>query len=239
MHRSCVEFEISINGGWCPPLQRLNDQHIATAFTNLFPTSTRSELRLFRECFRHMHTTTLADLTNAAGTHLACGVRDLLGPVYKSNFHFHLQPLAISRNHRIIWREFLNSITTDTTDQLRTPLGGWTTPPSTHRPFRLARGSLFHQHSDEIWYRHQICDTQRTTRATYHQYSTTIFFQQDLPSHNTIVDVEIRGDKFYVSSVPLGDAVLPPHLHTGASPPRAQWIMRTHMNLSYPSAYLI
>ena len=85
------------------------------------------ELRLFCECFCHMHTTTLADITNAAGTHIAHGVRDLRSPVYKSNFHFHLQPLAISRDHRIIWYEFLNAITTESIDQLRTPLGGWTT----------------------------------------------------------------------------------------------------------------
>ena len=73
LHKSCAEFGVILAGGWTAPLQRLHDVHIATAlptFTNI----TKKETRLFRECFRHMYITTLADITNAAGTHLASDV---------------------------------------------------------------------------------------------------------------------------------------------------------------------
>ena len=112
LHKACVEFGVILAGGWTAPLQRLHDVHIATAFTNTFTNITKKEMRLFRECFRHMHITTLADITNAAGTHLASDVRALQQPAYRSNFHFHLKPFTITREHRRIWNILINSITT-------------------------------------------------------------------------------------------------------------------------------
>ena len=179
-----------------------------------------------------MNITTLADITNAAGTHLAHGIRQLCGPVYPSIFHFHIQPLAITRAHHTIWRSFLNAITLNTNDKLITPLGAWTTTPSTHRPYRLAGGSLYTKHQNEQWYRHQLCNTIRVTRKTYRRYSGSTFFQHPLPSHNTIVDAEIRGGDFFVENIPLGTEDLPLHLQTGGPPLRAQWDMRA---ISEPS----
>ena len=150
-------------------------------------------MRLFRECFRHMNVTTLTDITNAAGTHLVRGVRHLGGPAHPSIYHFHVNPLTITESHRTIWREFLNTLTSNTQDKLITPLGAWTTTPSTIRPYRLAGGSFFHQHSNDQWYRHQLSDTQRSTRTTFRRYSSSVYYQQDLPSHNTIVDADNRG----------------------------------------------
>ena len=91
LHKSCVEFGVSIAGGWTAPLQRLNDTHIATIYTNHFTNISKQYMRLFRECFRHMHVTALAVITNAAGIYLASGVRALHQPVYPSIYHFHLQ----------------------------------------------------------------------------------------------------------------------------------------------------
>ena len=193
LHQSCVEFGISITGGWCAPLQRTNDQHIATTFNNNFPNNKPKQMRLFRECFRHMNVTTLADITNAAGTHLVHGVRQLRGPVHPSIYHFQVNPLTITGGHRNIWRNFLNAITLISQDELNTPLGAWTTTPSTHRPYRLAGGSLYKQHANKQWYRHQLCDTHQTTCTTYRRYSSSMFFQQTLLSHNIIMDVDIRG----------------------------------------------
>ena len=114
-----------------------------------------------------MNTTTLADITNAAGTHLAHDIRKLDGPIYPSIYHFHVNPLTITQSHRNIWREFLNTLTLNTKDKLTTPLGAWTTTPSTLRPYRLAGGSLFQQHSNNQWYRHQLSDIQQRTRTTF------------------------------------------------------------------------
>ena len=81
LHVLCVEFGISISGGWCPPLQRVNDSHIATIFTTNFTNIMSTNMHLFRECFCHMNVTTLADITNAVGTHIAPGIRELCEPV--------------------------------------------------------------------------------------------------------------------------------------------------------------
>jgi len=156
LHRSCVEFGIFIGGGWCAPLQRVKDVHIATAFTNHFTNIPAKDIRLFRECFRHMNVTTLADITNGAGTHIASGIHELRFPAYPSKFHFHLQPITITGKHRDLWNEFLAEITISHTHQLINPLGPWLTTPSTHRPYRLADGSLYTQHENEQWYRHQL-----------------------------------------------------------------------------------
>ena len=193
LHKLCAEFVITIPGGWCAPLQRTNDLHIATVFTSHFPNSTTRELRLFRDCFRHMNVTTLADITNAAGTHLARGARELRVPAYPSIFHFHLQPIKITTEHRAIWNRCLDAITTSNRQQLYTPLGAWTSTPSTIRPFRLAGGSLYKQHDNKQWYWHQLCDSQQIQRTPYRRYSSATYHQQDLPSPNIIVDVEIRG----------------------------------------------
>ena len=175
LHKSCVEFGVILAGGWTAPLQRLNDIHIATSFTNNFTNITKREMRLFCECFRHLLITTLADITNATGTHLASNVRALQQPAYSLIYHFHLQPFTITRAHRRIWHIFLNAITTTNPLQLQQPLGAWISPPSTHHPFRLANGSLYVQHDDEKWYRHLLSDSQRSTRNTYRRYSTTVF----------------------------------------------------------------
>ena len=180
-----------------------------------------------------MHTTTLADITNAAGTHLAQDIRKLKGPVYPSIYHFHVYPITITQSHHDIWRKFLNTLISNiTTDKLSTPLGAWTSTPSTIRPYRIAGGSLFHQHSNEKWYRHQLSANQRSTRTTFRQYSSSIYYQQDLPSHNTIVDAATRGGDLYVAAIPLGNEDLHLHHHTGGPPLRAQWVMRETSQLS-------
>mmetsp|Transcript_24875 Transcript_24875/g.38466 ORF Transcript_24875/g.38466 Transcript_24875/m.38466 type:complete len:123 (-) Transcript_24875:260-628(-) len=61
---------------------------------------------------RHMHVTTLADITNAAGKQLVPGVRALRQPGYPSIYHFHLQPFIITREHHRIWNLCLDAITT-------------------------------------------------------------------------------------------------------------------------------
>ena len=168
-----------------------------------------------------MNITTLADITNAAGTHLAQGIRQLDAPVHPSIYHFHVYPFTITQSHRNIWREFLNTLTSNTEDKLLTPLGAWTTTPSTIRPYRIAEGLLFQQHSNKQWYRHQLSNTQQITRTTYRRYSKSIFYQQDLPSHNTIVDVDNRGEYLYVATIPLGNEDLHHHHHTGGTPPQS------------------
>ena len=192
-------------------------------------------LCILRECYQHMHVTTLADITDASGTHLAKAARALQQPVYQSKFHFHLEPFTITKTHCRIWNEALNTITVSGGNVLSKPLGAWTTTPSTSRPYRLANGLLFAQHEDEQWYRHQLCNVQRSTRATYKQYSSIIFYSQQLPSSNIIVDGIIRG-KLYVFKVTSW--VMWPSLNIiiqEAPPLRAQWDMRGtswHLNAS-------
>ena len=130
LHKSCVEFGVSTAGGWTAPLQCLHGIHIATAFSNNFTNITKKEMRLFRECFRHMYITTLSDITNAAGTHLATTVCALQQPAYCSIYLFHLQPFNITREHLRIWNIFLHSITTTNPLQLQQPLGAWIYTPT-------------------------------------------------------------------------------------------------------------
>ena len=102
----------------------------------------------------------------------------------------------LQRLHDIhIATSFTNNFTITTTNplQLQQPLGAWISPPSTHRPYRLANGSFFVQHDDEKWYRHLLSDSQRSTRNTYRRCSSTIFQQHALPPPNTIVNASIWG----------------------------------------------
>mmetsp|Transcript_5280 Transcript_5280/g.7821 ORF Transcript_5280/g.7821 Transcript_5280/m.7821 type:complete len:425 (-) Transcript_5280:58-1332(-) len=159
VHKSCAEFEVSIARAWTAPLQQLHDIHIATILTNNINNLTKKQMPLFCECFCHMRITMLADITNAAGTHLAPGVHALHQPVYPSIYHFRLHPFTITRGHRHIWNSCLDAITTSNQHQLKQPLGDWISSPSTYCPYCLANGSLFVEHNNELWYQHQLSDS--------------------------------------------------------------------------------
>ena len=96
LHKNCANFDIRVTGGDVLPLQQTNDIYIGElpSYTNF--TLGTADQHLFRECHRHLHLTTVADMVNTAGTHLRPGIRKLSPQANATSiFNWHLGKMLI------------------------------------------------------------------------------------------------------------------------------------------------
>ena len=125
-----IQGWLELDQTYTPPLQRQQDQYImdiAIQSKKFKP----FQLRLLNYCRLYLRVITLADITNANGTHIPTTIIQGKATAINRNSqwcHVH-QPRPGNRAWQE-WRKFCRQISHRTTHQLNQPLGSWTVPVS-------------------------------------------------------------------------------------------------------------
>ena len=151
-----------------------------------------SQWKLFREMFKYLNITIIANIVTACGQFITKeaykGTKS-----YESIHKWPRQQHFISNAHREFWSTCMISITQRGSRQLRQPLGAWTTSPTTIRPYRMAGDKLLVQQQDGSWLQHDQCLHQPQTRSTRIHFEELGGQHIELPREHRIVDVQRRG----------------------------------------------
>ena len=109
LHKNCMRFGIRVTGGDMLPLQQTNDIYIGELPTYTNFTLGPTYQCLFCECHHRLHLTAVVDMANVAGTELLPEIQEYSASP-RSIYNWHPGKILITKQHRILWNQILNTI---------------------------------------------------------------------------------------------------------------------------------